>query len=168
MTVSTEYRIGAPAGGDGWDGLRFFSREDLQRYIVEASGLEPVDEMDTTISEATLASKKSQSFYAADVDATLAKQGKFPRVGEIIWSHYPCLVVTDQGYTYTSVHLTLRKTANYPASQNAWAKPSAQLAAEIDQMEATLKLGAGDSLVNRRVKAPLRRVRTRVRRVFDR
>lgn len=168
MTVSTEYRLGAPPGGEGWDGLRFFSREDLLRYIVEASGLEPVDTLRTVISAATLASKKSQSFYAADTDAALAKQGKYPRVGEIIWSHYPHLVVTDQGYTYTSVHLTLRKTPNYPSSENAWAKPSAQLAAEIDQMEANLKLGASDSLVNRGVKAPLRRMRTRVRRVFDR
>ncbi len=89
-------------------------------------------------------------------------------MGEVIWSHYPHLVVTDKGYTYTSVHLTLRKTANYPVSQNAWAKPSAQLAAEIDQMEANLKLGESDNLVNRGVKAPLRRMRTRVRRVFDR
>jgi hypothetical protein len=168
MTISTEYRIGAPPGGEGWDGLRFFSREDLLRYIVEASGLEPVDELRTVFSEATLASKKSQSFYAADSDAALAKQGKYPRVGEVIWSHYPHLVVTDQGYTYTSVHLTLRKTANYSASQNAWAKPSAQLVAEIDQMEANLKLGQGDSLVNHVVKAPLRRMRTRVRRIFDR
>jgi SAM-dependent methyltransferase len=168
MTVSTEYRLGAPPGGEGWDGLRFFSREDLLRYIVEASGLEPVDTLRTVISEATLASKKSQSFYAADTDAALAKQGKYPRVGEIIWSHYPHLVVTDQGYTYTSVHLTLRKTPNYPASENAWARPSAELAAEIDTLEANLKLGASDSLVNRGVKAPLRRMRTRVRRVFDR
>jgi hypothetical protein len=89
-------------------------------------------------------------------------------VGEVIWSHYPHLVVTDKGYTYMSVHLTLRKTPNYPSSDNGWAKPSAQLAAEIEQMEANLKLGESDSLVNRGVKAPLRRVRTRVRRVFDR
>ncbi len=127
-----------------------------------------MDTLRTVISEATLASKKSQSFYAADTDAALAKQGKYPRVGEIIWSHYPHLVVTDQGYTYTSVHLTLRKTPDYPSSENAWAKPSAQLAAEIDQMEANLKLGTSDSLVNRGGKAPLRRMRTRVRRVFDR
>lgn len=98
MTVSTEYCIGAPPGGEGWDGLRFFSRERLLRYIVEASGLEP----------------------------------------------------------------------DYPSSDNGWAKPSAQLAAEIEQMEANLKLGESDNLVNRGVEAPLRRVRTRVRRVFDR
>jgi SAM-dependent methyltransferase len=168
MTVSTEYRIGASPGGDGWDGLRFFSREDLLRYIVEASGLEPVDTLRTVISEATLASKRSQSFYAADTDAALAKQGKYPRVGEVIWSHYPHLVVTDQGYTYTSVHLTLRKTPSYPASQNAWARPSTELVAEIDQMEANLKLGAGKSIIDRGVKAPLRVVRKRVRRALDR
>jgi SAM-dependent methyltransferase len=95
MTVSTKHRVAAPPGGEGWDGLRVFSREDLLRHIVEASELKPVDMLRTAISEATLASKKRQSFYAADI--ALARQGKYPRVGEVIWSHYPHLVVTDQG-----------------------------------------------------------------------
>jgi SAM-dependent methyltransferase len=168
MTVSTEYRVDGPPGGDGWDGLRFFAPADLRRYIVEASGLEPVDELSTAISAATLASTRSHSLYEADNEAALAKQGRFPRVGEVIWSHYPHLVLTLSGYTFTSVHLTLRKTASYGAAQNAWAKPSAQLAAEIDQMEANLQVGTNDGLLSRSVKAPLRRMRKRVNRVFDR
>jgi SAM-dependent methyltransferase len=163
MTVSTEYRLDGPPGGDGWDGLRFMSREDLQHYVIEASGLELVDPLRTAISEATLATKQPQSYYAADLDAHLAKQRRYPRVGEVVLSHYPHLVVTDKRYTYASVHLTLRKTATYPVTANEWAKPSAQLIAEIEQMQANLRLGARDSLLNRQVKAPLRRMRTRVR-----
>jgi SAM-dependent methyltransferase len=167
-TLSTEYRMDGPPGGDGWDGLRFMSRDDMRQYLVAASGLEPVDEMYTDISEATLASKRSHGLYEADNEAALAKQGRFPRVGEVIWSHYPHLVITLNGYTFTSVHLTLRKTANYGVVQNAWAKPSAQLSGEIEQAEVNLQLGTGDGLLSRGVKTPLRRMRKRVNRVFGR
>ncbi len=167
-TLSTEYRIQGPPGGAGWDGLRFMSSDDMQRYIVEASGLEPVDEMSTALSQATLATNMRQSAIVADFEAHLAKQKRYPRVGEVTFSRYPHIVVTQDPYVFTSVHLTLRKPPNYPVSQNAWAKPSSQLAAEIDQRDANLKLGAGKGIIDRGVKAPLRVVRKRVRRAFDR
>jgi SAM-dependent methyltransferase len=166
-TLSTEYRIKGPADG-GWDGLRFMSSDNMRRYIVEASGLEPVDEMRTTLSEATLATKVRQTAIVADIDAHLAKQKRFPRVGEVIFSRYPHIVVEQDPYLFTSVHLTLRKTASYPASQIAWAKPSAQLIAEIEQAESSLDLSERKSIIDRGVRAPLRRVRRRVKRVFDR
>jgi SAM-dependent methyltransferase len=165
MTISTEYRIDGPAGGDGWDGARFFSRENLMRYIVQASGLELVDDFSLSVSAQTMASAKSLRFYRPDVDAALAKQGKYPRVGEIVWSHYPHLVLTHEGYTYGSMHLTLRKAANFPAAQNAWAKPSMEILVDVRDMEDNIKLGGGgENPVARRVKSSLRRAR----RVFDR
>jgi hypothetical protein len=127
-----------------------------------------IDPLHTTLSEATLATKQPQSYYAADLDAHVAKQRRYPRVGEVILKHYPHLVVTDKGYTYASVHLTLRKTEQYPVTPNDWAKPSAQLVAEIEQAQANLRLGARDSIVNRQIKAPLRRMRTRVNRRLGR
>jgi SAM-dependent methyltransferase len=165
MTVSTEYRIDGPAGGDGWDGLRFFSRDNLMRYIVQASGLELVDDFNSSLSAPTMASAKSLRFYRPDVDAALAKQGRFPRVGEIVWSHYPHLVVTHEGYTFGSVHLTLRKSSNFPAAPNAWAKPAEAIVANVRDMQDNIKLGGGgENPVGRRVKASLRRAR----RVFER
>jgi SAM-dependent methyltransferase len=159
LTVSTEYRIDGPPGGDGWDGLRFFSRDDLMRYIVQASGLEPVDDLGTAVSPTTMASAKSLRYYRPDTDAALAKQGKNPRVGEIIWSHYPHLVVTHNGYTYGSVHLTLRKTTTYPSSPNAWAKPSEVILADVRHMEENIKLSGVANPVGQRMKASLRRAR---------
>jgi hypothetical protein len=78
------------------------------------------------------------------------------------------LALTHDGYTFTSVHLTLRKTGSYSDSQNAWAKPSAQLAAEIDQMEANLQLGARQhkGIIDRGFKTPLRQMRKRVNRAL--
>jgi SAM-dependent methyltransferase len=136
LTLSTEYLINGPAGGDGWSGLRFFSRAALQRYIVEASGLEPVDDLQTNVSPTTLASQRSLRFYGRDMHAAFAKQGKYPRVGEIKWSHYPHLVLTHKGYTYGSVHLALRKTENYPVSPNDWARPSERVIESVRAMEA--------------------------------
>jgi SAM-dependent methyltransferase len=134
MTISTEYRIDGPPGGDGWDGLRFFTRDNLLRYIVQASGLELVDDFNSSISAPTMASTKSLRYYRPDIDAALAKQGKYPRVGEIVWSHYPHLIVTHEGYTYGSVHMTLRKSANFPAAPNTWAKPSEAILANVRDM----------------------------------
>jgi SAM-dependent methyltransferase len=163
LTVSTEYRISGPEGGDGWDGLRFFSRDALRRYIVEASGLEPVDEFDASLSEATMASQREFSFYAKQSDRALAKQGRFPRVAEVIWSEYPHLVLTDKGYVFGSVHLALRKTDRYPVVDNGWAKPSAELIASIRAAEASLQLGSG-GFVRRGVSGSVRVVRKGIKR----
>jgi SAM-dependent methyltransferase len=160
MTISTEYRIDGPPGGDGWDGLRFFTRDNLLRYIVQASGLELVDDFNSSISAPTMASTKSLRYYRPDIDAALAKQGKYPRVGEIVWSHYPHLIVTHEGYTYGSVHMTLRKSANFPAAPNTWAKPSEAILANVRDMEENITLASGrENPVGRRVKASLRRAR---------
>ncbi|MDQ6910452.1 MAG: class I SAM-dependent methyltransferase, partial [Actinomycetota bacterium] len=54
LTLSTEFRLDGPLGGIGWPGnMLLFSRENLQKYIVDASGLEFVDELDTAMSEET-------------------------------------------------------------------------------------------------------------------
>jgi SAM-dependent methyltransferase len=143
LTLSTEYRISGPAGGDGWDGLRFFSREALHRYIVEASGLEPVDEFDDSISAATMESKHPFSLYGRDTQRALRAQGKYPRVAEIVWSHYPHLVLEDRGYVWDSVHVTLRKGERYPLADNEWARPSKELVASIAASEQALRLGSG-------------------------
>ena len=96
MTVSTEYRIDGPAAAMA--GMAYASsHDDLLRYIVQASGLELVDDLNVAVSAPTMASAKSARYYRVDTDTALAKQGKYPRVGEIVWSHYPHLVVTHEG-----------------------------------------------------------------------
>lgn len=54
-TIATEFKVAGPPDGDGWDpNVILFSPAKLQRYIVEASGLEPVDALQTELSEETL------------------------------------------------------------------------------------------------------------------
>lgn len=169
LTLSTEYLISGPPGGDGWNGLRFFSQETLQRYIVDASGLEAVDDFDASVSPATLASERPWSFYGRDTRRALRAQGKFQRIAEVVWSHYPHLVIEDSGYVWDSVHITLRKPQHYPRVDNAWARPSKELAASIAAAEATLRLGqGGDGFIKRNSARAVRVTKRVVRRRLKR
>ena len=88
LSLSTEYKL----SGDGWgfDIVRTFDTGDLMRYIVEPSGLEMVDELETTVSDATLATRwHMHNPQVPDVEA----------------------VVAYGTYTFTSVHLALVKGA---------------------------------------------------------
>jgi SAM-dependent methyltransferase len=124
LTLSTEYLISGPDGSHGWAGVLLFRRSDLERYIVEASGLETVDTLRTEISEPTLASEWELSRYAEDQACQLEGQGDYPQVSNTVYSHYPALVLRHEGHVYVSVHLALRKTSDYPATPNGWARPT--------------------------------------------
>jgi len=127
MTLSTEFCVAGPTPSVEWPGLVLFSEEQLKKYIVEASGLEPVDEFSAALSDGTRQSVRPLSFYVEQMNATLRQQGNRPRVGEVTWSTYPHILLEQQGYTFGSVHLTLRKSERYPASDNAWARPTPEI-----------------------------------------
>jgi len=140
LTLSTEFKIAGPPGGHGWPGLAIFTREDLLRYIVEASGLEIVDELDTSVSDATLESKRDLLLFGAELAASAEQQGLYPRVGEVIWSTYPHIVLVHQGYVFTSVHLTLRKPENYPSTPNSWAKPNQKTIKAVNELAKSMSM----------------------------
>lgn len=115
-TLSTEFLIAGPPGAWGWPGVLLFNPERLQRYIVEASGLEPVDELDAAVSTATLRTQRNLAVALREVE-----QGE---------RMLPNLVLDHDGQLFGSVHLALRKTARYPLSDNSWARPSEALRAQ--------------------------------------
>lgn len=94
-TISTEYKIGGP-DGHGWDGVTVFDEETLHRYIIDASGLELIEPLNLVVSESTLAT----AFPLSEAVHLVSRGQELPR---------PHIVVTHQGYTFTSVHLALRK-----------------------------------------------------------
>ncbi|HEX9317007.1 MAG TPA: class I SAM-dependent methyltransferase, partial [Actinomycetota bacterium] len=146
LSLSTEFRLTGPPGGIGWPGMTLlFSKEHLLRYIVEASGLELVDEIDIDVSDATLAKPWDLNVVIEHYDADLKAQreSKDPRPDFTFWE-FPHLVLFQEDYVFTSVHLTLRKTARYPATDNAWAKPPASVLAEISEYNRSVvaELGA--------------------------
>lgn len=118
-TLSTEFLISGPPGAWGWPGVLLFNPERLRRYIVEASGLEPVDELDAAISTATLGTQRNLAVALREIE-----QGE---------RKLPALVLDHDGQLFGSVHLALRKTARYPLTDNSWARPSEALRAQTAQ-----------------------------------
>jgi glycosyltransferase involved in cell wall biosynthesis len=124
-SVCADFLIaGPPAPGEGAGnrpigaaGRLLFTPERLRRTIVEASGLEPVDELATGVSTATLATGRELSDVARQLHHGERK--------------LPHLVLAHQGTVFGSVHLALRKTARYPVTDNSWARPSAALREQV-------------------------------------
>lgn len=132
LSLSTEFKISGPAGGKGWPYVTLvFSPENIARYIIEASGLTPVDPLDTTVSEATLAMPRD---LVAIVTEFLARKSGPPPASprpDYTYLDFPHLVVFQEDYLFGSVHLALRKADNYPAVPNEWAKPPATTLEQI-------------------------------------
>jgi glycosyltransferase involved in cell wall biosynthesis/SAM-dependent methyltransferase len=124
LVLSTEYRISGPPGSSGWDACRILSPHELQRYIVEASGLELVDALDTTLSDATLSCWRDVTPDTNNSSVPMIQHGRYPRVGDWTWSSGTQLIRVQNGYSFCSIHLTLRKSENYSTAANIWARPS--------------------------------------------
>lgn len=125
LTLSTEMQLSGPPGGIGWPGLTLlFSAASLQRYIVDASGLEPVDELRVEISPGTLETRRDLTQAIIDHDARVKALGATDSFTDHAAWDFPHLVLLQGGYVFTSVQLTLRKTDAYPLVPNEWARPT--------------------------------------------
>jgi FkbM family methyltransferase len=143
LVLSTEFKIDGPPEGIGWPGdALMLSAENLRRYIVEASGLEPVDALETDLSEPTLATARDISQAVLDHDRRLNGVGARGVPEYALWD-FPHLVMSHGGYEFTSVHLTLRRPAEWPAVDNAWARPPRETLDAIAGWNAQV-LAAGD------------------------
>ncbi len=146
LTLSTEMQLSGPPGGIGWPGLTLlFSRENLQRYIIDASGLELVDDLQVDVSPATLETQRHLTQAIIDHDVRVkALGGTDPFADHSSWD-FPHLVLLQGGYVFTSVQLTLRKTESYPSARNEWARPTTDTLADISRYNRSLltRRGAG-------------------------
>lgn len=88
LSLSTEYKLAGPSWG--FDIVRTLDADDLMRHIVEPSGLEMVDALETSVSDETLATR----WHMHDPESPAVEA-----------------VVTYGEYEFTSVHLALRKGA---------------------------------------------------------
>ena len=116
--------MAGPPNEDGWDpSVILFSPAKLQRWIVEASGLEPVDALDTTLSDETLSVQRDLlSFLNAAKQVTHPTQ----KIGI-----YPNLILYHEGYLFCSVHLALRKPYSGWGTANRWAAPDSATRDEV-------------------------------------
>lgn len=114
LTLATELLVMGPSGSRGWPGCRLFSESDLRRLVVEASGLELVGRLETTVSAATMETPR-------DLGEVLEGRKAGRRFD------LPHLVVVWDGQVFTSVQITLRKPEHWPVCDNSWAAPSPAL-----------------------------------------
>lgn len=116
----------------GWPGsLLMFRRVDLARYIVEASGLELVDPLETTVSMATMRTRRSLALAMADHQTIVGELGAKGESEAFLHWDFPHVALDYEGFTFHSMHLALRKTDRYPIVDNAWARPPLELDAEL-------------------------------------
>lgn len=128
LALSTDYLVAGPPGARGWRGNLLFDTPALARYLVEASGLVPVDEPRLAVSELTLTGSRP-----------LNEAGEATAGG----SEAQSLLSTRHGQVFGSVLLVLRKTDRYPMSDNAWAAPTPEMRAQVQRAAAEL----GDRLL---------------------
>ena len=95
--LATEFRLEGP--GMGGPGLLRFDEPELRFLLLDGLWWDPATPLDTTISEETLASPVTMREAMVDVEA-----------GVRGWSRYPHVVLRDDDYLWTSVHVALIKS----------------------------------------------------------
>ena len=139
LSLSTELLITPRPDGAGaaYPGMHLLSPAELQRYIVEASGLELIDGLDTSVSHWTRGTSRDiiAAITARQGRMAAAARGSRPP-GWACWDT-PHIVLDLLGMQFTSVHLALRRSSGHPVVDNAWARPSAALRTAVGRSEAT-------------------------------
>lgn len=132
LTLSTELCVAGPSPSLHLPGLSVFSSAEVRRFIVEASGLEPVEDLapafTTPLSDRTRASARPLADCIAGLEAAIRRQRESPRAAEVAWSVSPHLLLELQGHTLGSIHLALRKSPRHPVCDTAWARPTPEIA----------------------------------------
>jgi SAM-dependent methyltransferase len=122
VSVCAKYRLAAPPGQKICRHMLLPNIPEIQHYVVEASGLEPIDELRADVTDATLASGRDISRFATAQGNALHSPRLLPD-DAFDWLNQPFLVHVYRGFVFSSIHLALRKTESYAASANGWAKP---------------------------------------------
>jgi FkbM family methyltransferase len=136
LSLSTELRLSGPPDGMGWPGQTLvFSPENLTRYVIEASGLDLVDELDLRVSARSRSLGMRDLAYVVHDRADRAAAGD-PLPEYARWD-FPHTVLRHLGYEFTSVHLALRKP-EHPRIDNRWAAPSAATLAAVRDWDRSL------------------------------
>src|SRR5215207_1031560 len=111
LALATEFRL----EGDriGYPGLLRFDEPELRSLLLDGLWWDPATPIDTSISKETLASPVPMEEATADVAA-----------GRRGWSRYPHIVLRDEAYLWTSVHVALVKSG---LTAEKWRRRAPQL-----------------------------------------
>lgn len=120
-----------------------FDPGHLQRFIVEASGLELVDAFVTDTTPATHAARRSVEQSLTEWARRAAAHGLKGLQEESAHWEVPNVSLEWDGVTFHSVHLALRKPATGWGVANAWARPTADVEVRVRQDYARLVEDSG-------------------------
>lgn len=121
-SISTIIKLAGPEGY-GWPGFMVvMSKAQLMHFIVEASGLELVDEFDTEVSEATMATSRNLTKVFLDREAKFQQMEEMARTFDSVYWDMPHILLEHEGFLFDSVHLALRKPEK-PMALGTWARP---------------------------------------------
>jgi SAM-dependent methyltransferase len=106
LCLSTELRLKGP--GPGLPGILMFDPDQLRRLFLDSGLWEPLDTLNTSVSEETLALATDFRGAAGDVRAHVRKH-KNLLLHRLQWRSYPHIVLREGERWWTSVHLALRR-----------------------------------------------------------
>ena len=147
LTLSTELLLSPDPCGPGalYPRTRLLSPLELQQYIVQASGLELIGELDASISHWTRGTSRSIVSAVTSRQRRSAPDARGSRGAEWACWDMPHIVMEWEDKRFTSVHLALRRALLHPSADNSWARPPAGLRAEVerDAVDGTELTGVG-------------------------
>lgn len=106
LSLSTEMRLAGE--GPGLPGVLLFTPQQLNDLVVQRRPWTVVNDLDASLSAATMAAELPFANAAADVQAHVAEHGAI-YFDRLQWSQHPHIVLRHGDYVWTSVHLALRK-----------------------------------------------------------
>lgn len=108
--LATEFKV--QGSGHGWPGVFLFDEAALRATIFDGLWWDPATPLRTSVSAETLRAP-------VDLQAALAE----PRAHVQVWSQYPHLVLRQDPYLFTSVHLAMVKSRSPTAD---WRRRTSQ------------------------------------------
>jgi SAM-dependent methyltransferase len=108
LALSTEFMLQGPSPGPPMTNL--FRPSEIYEYILGDDDWQLVSPLDTHVSNATLATEANFWEVLADQDAQVERDGGLFTF-KVEYARYPHIVLRQDDYLFTSVHLTLQKRA---------------------------------------------------------
>mgnify|MGYP006285446121 FL=1 len=106
LTLSTEFRL--EGSGNGLSGTLLFDESQIRELFFNSSHLEPMSAPEFQISSETLQTELPYEEAVKDVLSHIQTHGEII-YHKLIWSSYPHILLRQDQYLFTSIHIALRK-----------------------------------------------------------
>lgn len=124
LSLTLNFRLNGPPGKAGWDARRpLVAWPEIQKYVIEASGLELAEPVALELSTRTLTHYRAPTIRATESESSLFRSQ---------------IIQVVEGFVFCPLHLALIKRPSYPATSNQWASPSPEVKTSIEHTSLAL------------------------------